>query len=232
MHKYYQNKRVSNINNPPIMFNNNNANISMKIKAQNKLNLYNNGIFSINSITNHSHITDNHINYNVPYSFPHTKSSSCCNDNGSIKTSVKTYSAMHKTRSKNDGSIICNSINSFECYKNNNQELIEKIENGNQILKHDNGYNKSSTIVIKNLTNNCKTSEKTCKDLKSEWEQHFIDNPPCSKSDKIKYCIVAEKDFCSSKVMDHSDYLTKLKAKKTCDSSARYFNHTKQGPCF
>lgn len=224
MHKYYQNKRVSNINNPPVIFNNNNANISMKIKAQNKFNLYNKGIFSINSITNHSHITDNHIN----------NTSLCCNDNGSIKTSVKTYSAMHKTRSKNDGTIICNSTNSFQCYKNNNQELIEKIENGNQILKHDNGYNKSSTIVIKNLTNDCKTSEKTCKDLKSEWEKHFIDNPPCSKSDinKIKYCNIAEKDFCSSKVMDHSDYLTKLKAKKTCDLSAKYYNHTNQGPCF
>tara|TARA_B100001564_G_scaffold170597_1_gene143412 strand:+ start:463 stop:1146 length:684 start_codon:yes stop_codon:yes gene_type:complete len=227
MHKYYQNKRVSNINNPPIMYNNNNANISMKIKAQNKLNLYNKGMFSINSITNHSHITDNHINYNRPYS-----TSFCCNDNGSIKTSVKTYSAMHKTRSKNDGSMICNSINSFECYKNNNLELIENIKNGNEILKHDNGYNKSSTIVIKNLTNNCYKSDKTCKDLKSQWEQHLIDNPPCSKADKIKYCIIAEKDFCSSKVMDHSDYLTKLKDKKTCDSSARYFNHTKQGPCF
>ena len=190
MHKYYQNKRVSNINNPPIMYNNNNANISMKIKAQNKLNLYNKGLFSINSITNHSHITDNHINYNVPYS-----TSLCCNDNGTIKTSVKTYSAMHKTRSKNDGSMICNSINSFQCYKNNNQELIENIKNGNEILKHDNGYNKSSTIVIKNLTNNCKKSDKTCKDFKSEWEQHLIDNPPCSKADKIKYLLLLKKTF-------------------------------------
>ena len=139
---------------------------------------------------------------------------------------------MHKTRSKNDGSIISNSINSFQCYKKNNQELIENIENGNQILKHDNGYNKSSTIVIKNLTKNCTTSEKTCKDLKSEWQQHFIDNLPCSKSNIIKYCNIAEKDFCSSKVMDHSEYLTKLKDKKTCDSSAKYYNHTNQGPCF
>jgi len=32
--------------------------------------------------------------------------------------------------------------------------------------------------------------------------------------------------------MDHSDYLTRLKAKKTCDSSAKYYNSNKQGPCF
>lgn len=218
MHKYYQNKRVSNINNPPIMFNNNNANISMKIKAQNKLNLYNKGMFSINSVTH---------NY-----YPNKLTNTCIIENNTINPSVKTYSAMRKTRSKKDGTTVSNSINSFECYKDINHELIEHSQNGNEILKHDNGFNKSYTIVIDDLTNNCKKSKKTCQELKSEWKQHFIDNPPCSKDAKIKYCIIAETDFCSSKVMDHSDYLTKLKAKKTCDSSAKYYNSNKQGPCF
>lgn len=225
MHKYYQSKRVSNVNNPPVMFNNNNSNISMKIKTHNKINLYKNGLFSINSITNHSHITDNNINPKDP------SKSLCCNDNGTLKTSVKTYSAMMKTRSKFNGETISNPLNSLDCWKEINHELIERFEDGEPILKHDNGYNKSSTIVIKDLTNDCKKSDKTCKELKSEWEQHLINDPPCSKAKKIKYCIISEKDFCSSKVMDHSDYLTRLKDKKTCDLSAKYFNHTNQGPC-
>ena len=235
MHKYYQTKRVYNINNHPVMFNNNNANISMKIKTLNKNNLYKNGLFSINSITNHSHTTDNNINPKDP------ANSLCCSDIGTIKPSVKTYSAMMKTRSKFDGQTVCNPINSLDCWKKINHELIERFENGTPIIKHDDGFNKSYTIVLDQLNGSCQSIlNKSCNEMQNEWEQYFIDNPPCnikkrSNSDKIKiaYCNITDKDFCSSKVPDSSDYLTTLKNRNSCPDkpTPRFYNHTSQGPC-
>jgi len=70
------------------------------------------------------------------------------------KTSVKNYSGFMKTRIVNNN-LKCNSVNSFDCYKTANAELVKSYADGTQLNKHLTANNNDQSTRVALLKSKC-----------------------------------------------------------------------------
>ena len=124
--------------------------LTMKKKAGNKFNKISANNFSLNGINN------NNISYYIGNPNNAISNTTCKTNDTNIKTSVKTYSGLMRTRITNND-LKCNSVNSFQCYKDNNKELIDLFNaNKKGVNKHFTVNNKDQSSRIEILKSKSK----------------------------------------------------------------------------
>lgn len=214
-----------NLNNTgkPINVSNGSSN-TMKKKYSNRFNpVSSKQIFSVNGIANHSYIynatpMEKLRNYNCYVDIYDTK-----ND---VKVSVKSSFAMQHTRLKSDGNLYCNPVISKMC-----QDQLYKDKDGNilNINKHLRSENRSQSLYIDRLKDN------SCNYVESDDQESTKKIVSCSRDNNktlttvgyINYlkrgCTIDKNDLSNSatnslkvKVIDYSDYLTRIKNLKNC----------------
>lgn len=177
--------------------------------------------FNINGNVNHYYVGNPNSNFSHD-PFSNVNNNNCIVNNKNNGTSVKNTKGLLSTRIANNGqNIKCNPVNSFNCYKNVNQELIDKyntdINNGIDVTKA--GLNKH----FRNGENNdcsSKTEEAKCSVDRSNYKQELADKQssitdlsgiPCIKCNNTK-----DLTAINSYVVGYDVYLTKLKNKGGC----------------
>lgn len=127
-HAYCNNHNCYNKSSKPINVNSGSGSTLAKkaaVKYSKKSN-NSNGAFSINGSTNQTYIGNN----NTALSYLN-----CKQTDNTHKTSVKTYSALRRTRIVNSN-IKCNPDNSFKCYQTLNVDLPDNINKHNLYNTH------------------------------------------------------------------------------------------------
>lgn len=153
----YRNSRINNnktnvnynVNN---YYNNGGGASTIKRKYANKFNsagahgVTQGSIFSLNGNANHYYHGNPNSNFSHdPFSNVTMTSNLSLNKNSSV--SVKNTKGLLQTRLKSDNSILCNPVNSFECYKKVNDKLKQQYDND---ISKANTNNSSFCNVVSN----------------------------------------------------------------------------------
>ena len=114
------------------------------------------------------------------------KNGTCNTYNPGYKTSVKNYSAMYRTRSRNNTSTetVCNNVNSFDCFKKANPSLVELAENNTPINKIFNANNKDQSTRTQILKARCRLDRSNYNDKIKELDKSCIAD---NTSKKVNY---------------------------------------------
>ena len=139
----------------------------------------------------------------------------CIVNNKNNGVSVKNTKGLLSTRIVNNNqNIKCNSVNSFNCYKNVNQELINKydsdIVNGKDISKA--GFNKHFRNG-ENKDSSSKTEQAICFVDRSNYQQQLLDK---EKKNCKKCNITKAMTAINSYVVGYDVYMSKLKNNNGC----------------
>lgn len=230
---HYKNTHINN-NRTSVNYNVNNysnnggGSSTLKKKYGNKFtNVSSNRAFSINGNNYNTYIgNQNNIISHDPFSNS-SNTLSCKSIDNSIKTSVKNYKGLLQTRIVND-KLKCNSVNSFDCYKKNNAELINQDISLN---KHFNSNNKDQSSHTELLKSKCipinkdeiKTTTTNCGTITDSSLNNInnINNINCNVINNtagpssFKNCNIT-KDVNTYKVPEYNMYLGSLFRKKKC----------------
>ena len=216
---YINNNRTSvnyNVNN---YSNNGGGSSTLKKKYGSKFTkISSNTQFSINGNNYNTYIGNPN---NIISHDPFSNSSNillCKNVDNSIKTSVKNYNGLLQTRIVNN-KLKCNPVNSFDCYKKNNAELMDVSLN-----KHFNSNNKDQSSHTESLKSKCIPTNKnktiiincgtiTDNSLNNNINCNTIYNTGGPSS--FKNCNIT-KDVNTYKVPEYNMYLGSLFRKKNC----------------
>lgn len=172
------------------------------------------GSFSINGKSNHYYIGNSNSNFtHDPFS---NVSKQCDLVGKNTNVSVKNTKGLMQTRLANNGrSIRCNPVNSYNCYRKSNKELLEKhdkdIDDGIDPSKA--GLNKH--LRSENNDSSSKIERAKCFVDRSAYQEELLDDAAnCKKCDATKTRNVT-KDLTAigSYVVGYDVYLTKKKNK-------------------
>lgn len=173
--------------------------------------------FNINGNVNHYYIGNpNSIISHDPFSRA-SNIDGCIVNNKNNGVSVKNTKGLLSTRI-NAENIKSNSVNSFDCYKNINEELINKynndIANGKDISKA--GLNKHFRNG-ENRDCSSKTEQVKCFVDRSKYKEQLLQKEKkCSTSNLKKCDITKDMTAVNSYVVGYDVYLSKLKNKRGC----------------
>ena len=226
-YKYtFINNNTTNVNyNVNNYSNNGGGSSTLKKKYGNKFTkISSNRTFSINGNNYNTYIgNQNTIISHDPFSNS-SNTLSCKSIDNSVKKSVKNYKGLLQTRIVNN-ELKCNSMNSFDCYKKNNAELIDVSLN-----KHFNSNNKDQSSHTELVKSKCipinkdkiKTTRTNCGTITdSSNNYNNINNINCdiinntAGPSSFKNCNIT-KDVNTYKVPEYNMYLGSLFRKKKC----------------
>lgn len=178
--------------------------------------------FNINGNVNHYYIGNPNSNFSHDPFSNASNIDGCIVNNKNNGTSVKNTKGLLSTRLVNNGQTIkTNSVDSFLCYKNVNQELINKYNND-----IDNGIDVKKAGLNKHFRNgenrdcSSKTEQAKCFVDRSNYLQELADKQAsvidfsgneCRKCNNTK-----DLTAINSYVVGYDVYLTRLKNKRGC----------------
>lgn len=173
--------------------------------------------FNINGNVNHYYLGNpNSIISHDPFSNA-SNIDGCIVNNKNNGVSVKNTKGLLSTRILNNNqNIKCNSVNSFDCYKNVNKQLIDiynnDIANGKDISKA--GFNKHFRNG-ENKDCSSKTEQVKCFVDRSNYKQQLLEKEnKCSNSKNCNN--TKDMTAVNSYVVGYDVYLSRLKNKRGC----------------
>ena len=230
----YRNSRINNnktnvsynVNN---YYNNGGGASTMKKKYGNKFNnagahgVSQGSTFSLNGNANHYYVGNPNSNFSHdPFSNISMTTNLGLNKNTSV--SVKNTKGLFQTRLKSDNKIVCNPVNSFDCYKKVNIKLQQQYDNDIYTVNTNDssfcnvvssaGFNKH--FRSENKDSSSKIERAKCVVDRSNYKEQLKNMNTCSNNSKdSKKCnITKDLTAVNSYVVGYDVYM--LKKKKCC----------------
>lgn len=219
------NNNSTNVNyNVNKYYNNGGGSSTMSKKYSKKLNSYgaggvsNNTNFSINGNSNHYYIGNPNSNFSHD-PFSNVNKNSCIVNNKNNMASVKNTKGLLQTRihnNTNNGGIKCNPVNSFQCYKSVNQELIQRYNEdvANNVSnpglnKHFRNENRDASSKIEK--SKCFVDRTNYRQLLAEQVENDENNSNTNIATCKKCVITKDLTAVNSYVVGYDVYLTRKK---------------------